>query len=48
MVASLISNVMKERKKKSIKMKVLKNSIQVSIDLTDILKKSLSESRKEA
>lgn len=39
---------MKERKKKSIKMKVLKNSIQVSIDLTDILKKSLSESRKEA
>lgn len=39
---------MKERKKKSIKMKVLKNSIRVSIDLTDILKKSLSESRKEA
>lgn len=34
---------MKERKKKRIKVKVLKNSIQVSIDVTDVLKQALKE-----
>ena len=39
---------MKERKKKRIKVKVLKNSIQVSIDVTDVLKQALREIRQES
>jgi|GEM_PF-5444588 len=39
---------MKERKKKRVKVKVLKNSIQVSIDVTDVLKQALREIRQES